>query len=1098
MKRYRILFSIFLILTLLIRPLPVSAANKLDIVFIIDRSGSMGSSINNVKNQISDFTDLLEGQGISYRLGLVTYEDDVTVYPLTSNVNRFKRDLGRIDVSGGTENGLDAIYDAVNSYIFDISAAKYFVLIGDERIYSDYGRTENSIKNLLKNNNIILTSIGPNSSSDPAKSQLKSISDATGGLYLDLDSDFKDSLTSIFDQIQTIPTLDIVSPTPNQVISGLNTAFIPVVNVADPDSDRLTFSLYVDSETSPRQTKTVTNSTNSQMVSFDAMNMGGLVEGNHSLRFEVNDGTATVQEIVNFQIDKTPPQLGVTNVTATANSITMTGSATDARAGMNHLPYRYTVGTTSSNWTSLTSYTRGSLSPNTAYTTKFEARDKVELTSVKSQTVYTLAQIPSFTIQNQQTDSLELLFNDNNPGTTQYQVKVGSKYVSSTGTLTTTPTWITATERRVTIKGLSANTSYLIEGKARNHAGIETNYSPRVTGITIGDPPKNITLDSSQTSVTISWSPVVGATGYDVEADGIIVDNGNLTTYIHQNLIPNTQHQYRVRLKNGGGTGNWSSLYSITTLPYPPASPENLNLIPSQRSIQLEWDSVPNADSYEVEANGSIIYSGDQTSYLYQQLTPKTSYSFRIRGVNRGGAGEWSQEYSIDTLPDPPTEPVNITTNITKDSVRVQWPSVEGATAYEIEVDGLILENEDNTFYLHESLLPLSGHTYRVRAKNSGGKSPWSVAINVTTHPEAPVVPTNIMTTSDSSSINLTWYQVAYAESYEIEIDGVTVVNVEDTIFTHSGLNTNDQHSYRVRARNISGVSPWSKPVTMSTMGDEAVALTNLVAVVTNHSIMLSWDAVAYDNRFEIEVDGVLMDNDQNTTYNHTGLQAEEYHTYKIRVKDQTGDPQWYVVLSLATLPNPPDAPGEIEAFATDTSIELRWDRVEGATGYDIEVNGTVLDNGTLESYIHDQLTPATTYYYRIRAKNMTGVTAWSPLLSKSTTSPTYVVDGKLEENFEMSLLAYHVQDFSQMTFVVTYDPDEVEVVDLYGFTIEEESLITGVIPGTNIEVNHTEGRIEYRVQQSVLPGTSWTGEISGIIFKSKIDGEINIDFILE
>ncbi len=1097
MKGYRwlrILLSIIIVFVFLFRPIPVSAANKLDIVFIIDRSGSMGSSIDNVKNQINGFTNLLESQGISYRLGLVTYEADVTVYPLTSNVNTFKNNLSSIYVSGGTENGLDAIYSAVNDYIFDISAAKYFILIGDEHIYSRYGRTEASIKSLLNNNHIILTSIGI----PYISAQFKGISDATGGLYLDLYSDFKTSLASIFDQIQTIPTLDIVSPTANQVISGSNTAFIPVVNVEDPDSDRLTFSLYVDNEANPRQTKVITNTTGSQMVSFDAMNMTGLSEGNHSFKFTVNDGTATVQEVVAFRIDKTPPQLGTVNVTPTANSITMAGSATDAMAGMHAVPYRFTIGTVNSGWVTQSSYTRGSLSPNTAYTAKFEARDKLELVGTREQQVYTLAQTPTFTIGNQRIDSMELSITDNNPAITQYQVKIGNQYVSSTGHLTSTPVWITATDRRIALRGLTANTSYGLQAKARNQAGVETAFSAGVTGITLAPPPQNIQLNTSQTEVSLSWSAINGAIGYDVEADGVIVNNGATTSYIHRNLAPNSQHSYRVRVRNGGGIGEWGVIHTITTLPYPPVAPTNISFIESQSSIQLDWDAVPGADAYEVEANGESIYSGSQQRYIHQELTPESNYIYRIRGINRGGAGEWSSEHSVYTHPYPPGEVTNISTQITKNSVRLQWPSVEGATAYELEVDGVILENDNNAFYSHEDLLPLTGHTYRVRAKNIGGKGPWSAAVNVTTYPEAPVVPANIMTTSDSSSISLTWYQVAHAESYEVEIDGGAVINIEDTVFLHDGLNTNAQHSYRVRARNISGVSPWSKPLAMSTMADEAVALTNLIAVVTNHSIMLSWDAVSFENRFEVEVDGVLMDNHENTTYHHTGLQADEYHTYKIRVKDENQDPQWYVILSLATLPNPPDAPGEIEAFATNTAIELRWERPEGVTGYDVEVNGTVLDNGLLESYLHDQLSPGTTYYYRIRAKNMTGVTAWSPLLVKATTSPTYMVEGKQGEAFEMSLLAYHVQDFSQLTFVVVYDPEELEVEDLYGFTIEAEKLMEGVIPGTSIAVKHTLGRIEYRINQSILPGTSWTGEVSGIVFKSKVDGNVSIDFIVE
>lgn len=1095
MRRLALITCILFFISSLIYPVPAVAKSSIDIVFIIDRSGSMGGEINAVKNEIGDFVDLLENQGVDYQLGLITYEKSVHRYDLTNNVNIFKNYLSSVDVDGGTENGLDAIMDAINNYTYELNSSKYFVLIGDEKIESRYGYSLSSVKQALISNDITLTAIG--------YSKFKDLSDATGGLFLDLNSNFSDSLTSIFDQIQMIPILEIISPTPNQVISDL-VSFVPTVKVTDPDSDTLNLAYYIDSETTPRETKNgVTNNKTAQTISFNALNIGSLSEGAHTMRFTVNDGSDTVQDIVSIKVDKSPPSLGTVSVTSTDTSISMSGSASDNISGMDPNPYRYTVGSSASAWTSNTSYAKSGLIPNTSYQVKFEAKDKVGHIASKVQTIHTKAQVPTITISGSTENSLQVSFSDSNPGTTQYVLSVGSKYVNAMGQLTTSPVWISPSGKKITVTGLSPNTQYSFRAKAKNQQGVETSYSSNVNGKTLASPPtlENITVKAQQRSINITWPSSSGATGYDVQVDGVVINNGTSTTYNHSGLSPNTQHTYRIRVRNAGGAGNWSALLTVQTLPDPPAVPVNLNAQPAQTEVVLTWEQVVNAESYDLEADGNIIDVGNNTAYVHGGLTPETDHIYRIRAKNAGGISEWSQPLTVKTLPYPPEAPVSIVAQPTINNVTITWQQVERATAYEIEVDGLILENGANTTYIHEGLEPLSGHTYRVRAKNAGGKSPWSIPIDVTTLPEIPDIPANIMTTAEEEAITVTWYKVPFAEGYEVEIDGATTVSVSDTMYVHNGLSPDSRHTYRVRAKNISGLSEWSVPVTMMTLpenNDPTMSLTNVVAVVTNKNITVSWDAVAFEAEYDVEVDGILLNNGKETIYNHTGLEPNQYHTYKIRVKTQEGTSQWVAVLSLATLPNPPDAPTNIEAFATTNTIELRWDKVENATGYDLEVDGETVDVGPNETYTHSGLEPGTAHTYRVRAKNVTGVTAWSPAITQSTTSPTYVVNVTNNTDFEFSLFAMNVQDFSEHTFVVTYNPDEIDVVDLYNFTPEADVLQDGIIPGTNISVVYNSGRIEFKFNKNIVPGTSWSGELTTIMFKSKIDGQTSIDFVVE
>lgn len=1084
MKKILWLLCLCLICSTVILPSSAQARSKVDIVFIIDRSGSMGSSISNVQSNISSFCDRLSAQGIDFRLGLVTYETEATRYEFTTNVGIFKQYLNEIYIGGGTENGLDAIMKAKDDYAFDVNSTKYFILIGDEVVTSQSWYSVDSVRSQLVSNNIKLTAIGISS----IEQHFRQLSDPSGGLYLDLYSNFNENLTAIFDQIQKIPTMEIVSPYSGQLVS--ENSFIPTLRVADQDNELLTVRYYLDSETWAREEKSVTNTATAQTVSFSAANMGGISEGAHTIRFTVSDSSATVQDVVVISVDKSGPVLGNVGVSSTDSQIQITGSASDTGSGLESSPYRYTIGGQSSGWTTAPSYSVAGLTPNTSYYSKFEARDKAGHITVKEQNVYSKAQIPAMSVQTTGETSLKLVINDWNVSGVKYVIQSGSSYVSQSGTLVGSPVWLTLDGKSLSVSGLNANTSYSFQAKARNNEGLETAFGAAGSGTTLAAAPASITPEVSQQWIKLTWPATPNALGYDVEADGTVISNGTSNTFVHNGLSPNTQHTYKVRVRNSGGTGNWSALLTKLTLPDPPAVPGQLLTLPSQRQMTFSWDLVAKATKYEVEADGNIVDNGNSNTYIHQGLQPETMHTYRVRASNPGGTSAWSAPVKQQTWPDPPATPANISAMTEIHTVALKWDSMERATGYEVEVDGLILENGERNSYTHEGLDALSGHTYRIRAKNIGGKSAWSAPLDITTHPEIPDMPTNIMTTSDQTSITASWYTVAHTDSYDVEIDHNRIVNVPDNSFVHDQLAVESAHTYRIRAKNISGSSEWSKLVTMTTMpeGTDALALTNMAAIVTNKSITLSWDTVAADARYDIEVDGKLLDNGSNTIYSHTGLGAEEFHVYKIRVKQGTDAGEWVAVLALSTLSNLPDAPEKIDGFAKDTSIELQWKKIEGATGYQLEIDGKVTDLAGGSSYIHNNLTSGTAHTYRIRAVNATGVTAWSPSLQKSTTSPDYTLKMNKDKEYSLTLLASNVQDFSELVFTVTYDPNELELADLYDFTPVQD-MSSGVIPDSNLSAVYSSGKIIFTVNQNVVPGSSWSGEVTTLLFKSKING---------
>ncbi len=54
------------------------------------------------------------------------------------------------------------------------------------------------------------------------------------------------------------------------------------------------------------------------------------------------------------------------------------------------------------------------------------------------------------------------------------------------------------------------------------------------------------------------------------------------------------------------------------------------------------WEKVANADYYEIEFEGRIYSTIKETSLLFEDLTPVTTYKFNLRAVNKTGTSEWT------------------------------------------------------------------------------------------------------------------------------------------------------------------------------------------------------------------------------------------------------------------------------------------------------------------------------------------------------------------------------------------------------------------------------------------------------------------------
>ena len=323
--------------------------------------------------------------------------------------------------------------------------------------------------------------------------------------------------------------------------------------------------------------------------------------------------------------------------------------------------------------------------------------------------------------------------------------------------------------------------------------------------------PPVLTVNTMTNKITVSWNTFPHVTGYEIEVDGKIINlSSDIMYYNHLNLLSNSSHTYKIRFISGDCRGDWSQPVTVRTGVL--SKPSNVNYVAYANSIELRWMDVAEAVSYEIEINSKLdktFITVTEPVYKHVGLFSNTSYSYRIKAINSGGTSEWSDVINCTTVE--LDAPFNIDMDITNNQITISWDPVPGANYYDVYVDGEIKTTGQEIKFVHSNLEPNTTHIYKVRGVNNFGTGKWSYASNITTF--LLDSPTNVRSTGMENKIVLSWDKVENANSYEIELDGITTYTTSYNDYVFYGLASGKTHTLKIRAKNTKGMSAWSVPL---------------------------------------------------------------------------------------------------------------------------------------------------------------------------------------------------------------------------------------------------------------------------------------------
>ena len=465
--------------------------------------------------------------------------------------------------------------------------------------------------------------------------------------------------------------------------------------------------------------------------------------------------------------------------------------------------------------------------------------------------------------------------------------------------------------------------------------------------------------------MTASWPAVSGATKYHAtySTDGggswhaPVDDHTNITTTSITFNADNAK-PYIVGLRAGNDNGQWSGWRNSPEAgPYtppdanPPAAVGSITLNRSVATLTVSWNAVSGADKYHA------VYQADGGDWLppvpdHENITT-TSFTFNIdngksyvvgvRAGNANGWGPWTD--SPASHPPLPAAVGSITLTRSDTTLTVSWNAVDGAANYHAlyQADGAGDWLPPITDYQN---ITATGFTFDVdnnksyvvgvRAGNSAGWGPWTDSPtsgpytpptptpNPTPEPEPPATPAGLTATPGDGSITLAW-----------DDPGDSTITGYEYNVNHNDTSTG----------NLSGWSDWT-------------ALAGSGAATTSHTF--------------------------------TGLTNGKEYRYHLRAVNGGGHgaaapnaAPWYVV-AVPAVPLPA-APANLSVTPGDGYLDITWDAVSGATGYDVRAKTAgssdwhdVASNITTTS--HRYTTDATIDYVAVRARNANGPGNWTEL----------------------------------------------------------------------------------------------------------------------
>lgn len=423
----------------------------------------------------------------------------------------------------------------------------------------------------------------------------------------------------------------------------------------------------------------------------------------------------------------------------------------------------------------------------------------------------------------------------------------------------------------------------------------------------------------------------------------------------------------------------------------PPSTPASISVNSNdfEETITVSWASATGALSYELERNGSNIYSGTSTQITPSGSSANTSYTFRVRACNSYGCSGWNTANAVSmqqTFDVPPTSStgqysISIVTPPSMTYTRVEERMGLGGSWTLLAVlsgsQSYAVTRTNGTYYYRLQYCyqngPSPSCSYRAQEKSTVVTFPT---------PDVPVFKAN-PAPNNVGSYTVEWNGVSYAKKYELFENDLAVDNGGNPLFSSKSYNDKitSIYNYKVRACNDTGCSNFSSIQTVKVANSGTITSVNSIMNSASGVAGITLVTVGVATRYEIQprVNSGVWGATQNFTakaFNMPAVTVPGTYSYQARacatVSDYTACSAW--VLSNNVSASTPAQP-VLSLASTNAvgSVSMSWTNPVDANSFVLNENGTDVATGITTTSYGPVAKPNGSYSYKVKACNAVG-----------------------------------------------------------------------------------------------------------------------------
>ena len=430
------------------------------------------------------------------------------------------------------------------------------------------------------------------------------------------------------------------------------------------------------------------------------------------------------------------------------------------------------------------------------------------------------------------------------------------------------------------------------------------------------------TLTASKPS--LSWTLSTDGTGsgivrYDVYRGAVLAGSSTGTTFTDTTLATNGSYAYTVKAVDAAGNQSAaSSPLTVTWDSTPPPVPVGLTATtPTSAAPVLTWTSggpASDFDHYDVFRGGTLIWSGNATTYTDNQPTPpaaSASLTYTVKAVDAlGNSSSASTPKTVVYDITPPSAVTSLSATTPTLHPALTWSSASDAggsalAGYAVYRDGVQIAQTTALTFTDSAVSADGTYAYTVRAvDNAGNVGASSPTRTIQVDQTPPPAPTGLTAQTPTNHVVLSWPATpdtgqngSGVSQYRVYRNGTPIALVQATSYTDTSLAIEGTWQYTVSAIDAAGnEGPQSAafPVLYDATPPPApVGLS--VAPLTTSQPTLTWlsggpDALSGFDHYELLRDGAVVASTTQTSITDVTLTANGSHTYAVRAVDAAGN----------------------------------------------------------------------------------------------------------------------------------------------------------------------------------------------------------------